>query len=136
MPQRGSYKTRQREDILACLSNNTQRYLTVDGVYEALRAAGSEIGRTTVYRNLEHLVAKHELLKAISPRGEALYRLSPEQNAAQLVCLECGKAFPLACNMVDDFTSHIKAHHGFEVDSHKTVLYGTCPDCLSHHTNH
>ena len=124
MSQRGSYKTRQREDILACLGDNTQRYLTVDGVYEALRATGSEIGRTTVYRNLEHLVAKQELLKAISPKGEALYRLAPEQNAAQLACLECGRA------------SHIKAHHGFEIDAYKTVLYGTCPDCLSRQAHH
>ncbi|WP_082715568.1 Fur family transcriptional regulator [Atopobium deltae] len=130
MNSRGSYKTKQREDIIAYLSDHKDHYFSVDSIYAALRELGSEIGRTTVYRNLELLAAEHIVFKAFSPKAEALYRLAPETNAAQLVCLSCGKAFAVDCTMVEDFTSHIKAEHGFIVNGEKTILYGTCPECL------
>lgn len=105
------------------------RYLTVDEVLSAITAQGEHVGRTTVYRNLEAMVAEGAVLKATAPGGEARYRLCPTSATGQLLCLSCGTAYPLDCHMVGEFSSHVLEHHGFALDPTRTVLYGTCKAC-------
>ncbi|MEE8717182.1 MAG: transcriptional repressor [Coriobacteriales bacterium] len=128
--RRRTYRTRQRALIEGCLSRHADRYLSVDDVVEELRADGSPVGRTTVYRNLEALAGDGALLKATAPgAGESRYRLAPPEPVGQLVCLSCGRAMPLDCRMLVDFAAHVRSHHGFTIDESRTVLYGTCDAC-------
>ena len=46
-----------------------------------------------------------------------------------MVCLDCGRAFPLECSHLEELTRHIQSDHQFEVDTRHTVLYGHCCDC-------
>lgn len=127
--ERGRYRTRQRTLVSACLAGHVDRYLTVDEVCAAVQEQGERVGRTTVYRNLEVLVEAGDVLKATAPGGEASYRLRPEGPAGQLVCVTCGRAYPLECHMVDEFAHHVYADHGFKVLTDRTVLYGLCAAC-------
>ncbi len=127
---RGGYKTRQRELVMTCLSENAERYLTVDEIWILAASCGEGIGRTTVYRSLERLVAEGGALKATAPGGESRYRIASDGASSHLLCLTCGRAYPLDCHMVEELTSHVLEHHGFKVDPTRTVLYGTCSSCL------
>ena len=69
-------------------------------------------------------------LKAVMPGGEARYRIAGPNATAQLVCLGCGRALPLDCHMASDFSNHVLADHGFRIDNARTVLYGTCAECM------
>lgn len=129
MSERGSYNTRQKALVIDCLTGNQDRYLGVDDVLVMLHEAGKEIGRTTIYRNLEALVTSGQVLKATFLKGEARYRLAPGKRSGQLVCLSCGCTLPLDCTMLSDFAVHVQTHHGFEIDSSRTVLYGLCASC-------
>lgn len=74
MATRGSYNTRQRQAVLDYLAAHTDRYTSVDGVFEVLKSQGVEIGRSTIYRTLEALAGEGMASKVVAPRGEvALY---------------------------------------------------------------
>ncbi|MCI6273515.1 MAG: transcriptional repressor [Coriobacteriaceae bacterium] len=132
MATRGTYNTRQRQAILDYLDVHTDRYASVDCVFEALRSQGVEIGRSTIYRTLETLAGEGMASKVVAPRGEvALYRLvnRDEENAGQLVCVECGRVSTIDCAAFQEFSHHVSTEHGFAIDLSRTVLYGRCPLC-------
>ena len=132
MATRGSYNTRQRQAVLDYLAAHTDRYTSVDGVFEALKSRGVEIGRSTIYRTLEALAGEGMASKVVAPRGEvALYRLvnKGEEDAGQLVCVECGRVSTIDCDAFQEFSHHVRTVHGFAIDLSRTVLYGRCPLC-------
>lgn len=129
---RGTYNTRQRQAVLDYLSTHTDRYTSVDGVFDALRSQRVEIGRSTIYRTLEGLAGEGMASKVVAPRGEvALYRLvnQGEEDAGQLVCVECGRVSTIDCDAFQEFSHHVRTVHGFAIDLSRTVLYGRCPLC-------
>ena len=127
---RRRYRTRQREAVFAYLTGNGERYHSVDDVWVGISSEGAEVGRSTVYRCLEGMVADGIALKATSLGGEARYRAAGDDAAGQLVCLQCGRALPLDCHMVSDFSVHVLEHHAFRIDPARTVLYGLCDACM------
>lgn len=131
MSTRKPYRTRQRKMIEGCLSTHADTYLSVDEVFLLLKEEGNEVGRTTVYRNLETLAQENVAIKAASMKGEARYRLAPVTTSGVLVCSTCGGTFPLDCHMLSDFAHHVKNHHGFQIDAAHTILYGQCDLCAT-----
>lgn len=131
--QRRRYKTRQREAVYAYLAKNANRYFSVDDIWAGTTAAGSSVGRSTVYRCLEEMTADGTAWKATLPGGESRYRMAAEGAQGQLVCLGCGRAFVLDCHMIADLSSHVLDHHGFAIDPTRTVLYGWCSNCKETH---
>ena len=130
--KRASYRTEQRRLVVACLDANADRYQTVDEIFGALHAQGANVGRTTVYRTLEKLAAEGAVSKVVgAPGTSAFYRrmTTDDPDQGQLLCLECGRVLPLDCSMLASFADHILAHHGFALDSRRTVLCGVCADC-------
>lgn len=127
-----TYRTEQRQLVTSCLDANADRYQTVDEIFGALRGQGSNIGRTTVYRTLERLSQEGTVSKVVGAPGTSAFyrRVRPgDSEQGQLLCLECGRVFPLDCSMLSSFADHVLAHHGFELDSRRTVLCGICADC-------
>lgn len=132
MANRRTYNTRQRQAVLDYLAAHRDCYASVDGVFDALKSQGVEIGRSTIYRNLEALVGEGMASKIVAPRGEvALYRLvnQGEEDAGQLVCVECGRVSTIDCDAFQEFSHHVSTVHGFAIDLSRTVLYGRCPLC-------
>ena len=124
------YKTKQRELVTNYLACHTDCYLSVDEVWTGIAADGESVGRTTVYRSLEAMASDGSALKATTPSGEGRYHIASDSTSGQLVCLDCGRALPLDCRMLEDFHAHVLEHHGFRVDATRTVLYGHCKDCI------
>ena len=44
-------------------------------------------------------------------------------------CKDCGKLIHVRCSKLSAMQSHLLSSHGFKIDSHRTVLYGTCGEC-------
>ncbi|MCR5845527.1 MAG: transcriptional repressor [bacterium] len=127
--RRGTYRTKQRDAIASYLAEKADRYLSVDEVWAGVSAGPENAGRSTVYRTLEAMFASGAALKAMTPSGEARYRMAVGDASTQLVCLNCGHALPLDCSMLADFSAHMLDHHGFKIDATRTVLYGICEKC-------
>ncbi len=128
------YKTKQRRLVEDCLKDNINRHLTVDEIVDSLKASGADVGRTTVYRTLEKLVGENKVRKFVLPQGDSScfqYIDSDERQCIHfhLKCNACGRLYHMECEQMQNLSHHIEAHHGFKVDSLKTVLYGTCQEC-------
>ncbi|MDD3411165.1 MAG: transcriptional repressor [Eubacteriales bacterium] len=129
MPERGRYQTRQKEAITDYFKERPEECLTADELYAALE---SDVGMTTVYRAISRL-CEEGVLRKYAPQnaGEAaLYQLNPcRESHLHIRCVECGKLAHLHCDEVREFGTHLRSHHGFELDEKQTILYGLCEEC-------
>lgn len=128
------YKTKQRENVCDFLKSNPSRSFTVDELYEELKKTETVVGKTTVYRCLDNLVASGKVRKFVSHRGEsASYQFVGNHSECaehfHLKCTECGELIHLSCDYMKEIDKHILGHHDFYVDNTKTVLYGLCGKC-------
>jgi Fe2+/Zn2+ uptake regulation proteins len=133
-----SYKTKQRDQIMNCLIKNKDRHITAEEILFDLNGEKPLVGKTTIYRYLDKLVAQGVVRKYYIEEGKSACYQYAEQNGTcenhfHLKCVNCGKLFHLKCDYLCDVESHIKNHHDFQVDSSKTVLYGRCGSCTGKH---
>lgn len=129
------YKTKQRENILNYLKENEKKHITAEEIIEHFKKIENPIGKSTVYRYLDNLVAENIIRKYISQeRGSACFQYVENKegciNHYHMKCIKCGALFHLDCNEITELESHIFKEHHFKLDICKTVLYGTCSKCL------
>lgn len=129
-----SYKTKQRDEILDCLIRNKDRHITADEMIADLNREKSQVGKTTVYRYLDKLVAQGAVRRYFIEGGKsACYQYMEQDDICSshfhLKCIGCGQLFHLECDYLCNMNSHIRDHHNFHVDHSKTVLYGQCGSC-------
>lgn len=130
-----AYNTRQRELILGVLKSSNS-HLTAQDIIVKLNSSGLSVGSATVYRYLDKLVESGEVRKYIIEEGKSsCYQyIGNEKDCTEhyhLKCSECGKLLHVECDYLDKVESHIFEHHGFSLNSSKTVLYGVCAECSS-----
>lgn len=135
MEKKFKYKTKQREHILNYLKTNEKKHVTAEEIIEYFKSIENPIGKSTVYRYLDNLVAENIIRKYISQeRGSACFQYIKNQescnNHYHMKCIKCGALFHLECNEITDLQNHILQNHNFKLDICKTVLYGTCNNCL------
>lgn len=135
MPNRDQYRTKQRELILTCLQRNQSQHITVEELLARLKEEGASIGQTTVYRNLDKLVKEGVVIRYTPPAlgMSACYQYIGEREellpGCHLVCTDCGQTTHLQCDYLHNLSEHMKNDHDFNLDHHKTVLYGLCKNC-------
>ena len=134
MTQSNEYKTKQRDHILQFLVENQTNHVTVDDVVDHLKSTGTPVGKATVYRYLDKLVAKGEVRKFLLEDAGACYQYAANAQACSvhfhLKCVTCKKLIHLNCNFMNGIEQHIFANHHFKIDSSRTVFYGQCEDCM------
>lgn len=127
-----SYETKQSKLVFEFLMENPHKHFSAEDVYFALISKGGHIGKTTVYRQLDRLVAENKARKFISGENEACcYQLLSEEcnNHYHLKCSSCGDLIHTECQFLDKLSAHIFDDHKFKIDGSKTVLYGICSKC-------
>ncbi len=122
--------SRQRESIKEYLMNTTE-HPTADTVYMHVREEYPHISLGTVYRNLNLLADIGEATKITTAFGGDRFdgRTEPHYHMA---CTHCGRVIDLDIepehfNEVNEMAQrHFEGH----IESHTTLFYGTCPDCM------
>ena len=130
----GSYKTRQRELIWEYLRAHSDQHVGAEDIAEHLRRQGTAVGKSTVYRTLDRLVAQGTLRRFYLEEGmSACYQLIPEEGSCRehfhLKCLSCGRLIHMECSFLQEVQAHIVQEHRFLIDQSKTVFYGLCENC-------
>lgn len=128
------YKTKQKEILLECLTEKKDVHLTAAEISAHLRDKGHSLGMSTVYRQLDKLVAAGLVRKyIIDENSSACYQYIGDSGECcehfHLKCNSCGKLIHTDCSLMKKISEHMKESHGFLVDSTKTLLYGVCRDC-------
>jgi Fur family ferric uptake transcriptional regulator len=121
--------TRQRAAVAAALGGE-ETFRSAQELHEALRAAGENVGLTTVYRTLQAMAASGELDVLRTDDGEAVYRrCRTGAHHHHLVCRTCGTTVELAADAVESWAAKVAKRHGFTEVSHTVEVFGVCASC-------
>lgn len=134
MKRDSGYNTKQKEKLLDYLINNKDKHTNVQTISAFMAEEGTPLGTATIYRRLDKLVEQGIVRKyVIDGKTGACYQyIDGEVDCHQhfhLKCVRCERLIHIDCNHLTGISRHIYEHHGFQVDSSKTVFYGICAKC-------
>ena len=136
MGTKAPYQTKQMKQILAYLQTLEGTHVTVADVCSYFKEQGINVGTTTVYRNLEKMVEQRLVAKYnVDGTSSACFEyLGAEEHCHKTSCFhckceKCGKLLHVQCGEVAHLGQHMLEHHGFEMDSLRTIFYGICSEC-------
>jgi Fur family ferric uptake transcriptional regulator len=124
-------RSTQQRSSLRELLDRTEGFHTAQELHEMLRANGTPVGLTTVYRTLQAFADAGEVDVMRPPTGDYLYRRCRQGHHHHLVCRSCGRTIEVAGPAMERWADRVAAEHGFVDVSHTFDLFGTCPDCRS-----
>ena len=127
-----AYQTKQGRALVEYLRSQGSRHVSVQQIAAGLP---EKIGTATIYRQLDKLAAQGLVRKYVSDGDPACYQYVGEdaKNCMQhfhLKCSSCGELIHLECEEMGRLSEHILREHGFRTDPLRSVLYGTCAECL------
>jgi len=128
------YNTKQKEKLLNYLISNKDKHVNVQTISAYMSEEGTPLGTATIYRRLDKLVEQGVVRKyVIDGKTGACYQYIDSQSNCHehfhLKCIKCERLIHIDCGHLKGISEHILAHHGFTVDSSKTVFYGVCSEC-------
>ena len=130
------YKTAGRQRLLEFLESRPDCQFTVEELCTEMDKQDGETSRkSTVYRHLSELCDEGLARKYRSDTQSAyVYQYVGQGDCRHhfhLKCVVCDALVHLECAVSEELLSHISAHHGFEVDSGRSILYVLCRACAS-----
>ena len=120
--------TRQRRAVTTVLEECGE-FRSAQEIHEVLRAAGDNVGLSTVYRALQAMADADEIDMLRSEGGEAVYRRCSGSHHHHLVCRSCGRTVEVDGPAVEKWTRSVADEHGFRDVSHTLEIFGTCSSC-------
>ncbi|MBD7986398.1 peroxide-responsive transcriptional repressor PerR [Sporosarcina sp. Sa2YVA2] len=119
--------TPQRHAILEYLISS-EMHPTADEIYKALEGDFPNMSVATVYNNLR-VFRNTGLVKELT-YGDSSSRFDfVTHDHYHIICDHCGKIVDFhhpGLEEVEHLASHVT---GFQVNSHRLEVYGTCPEC-------
>jgi Fur family ferric uptake transcriptional regulator len=119
----------QRDQILRIFLKS-EKHLTADELYQAVKKNSPGIGFATIYRTLK-LLCESGLCRELKcedglTRYEHLYG---HEHHDHLICLKCGKFIEVANPEIERIQEELARKEGFTVMRHRLELYGICRKC-------
>ena len=126
-----AYMTRQQQAVLKCIESCPGGRATAMDLMQMLRQEGQTVGLSTVYRQLEKLVAQGKVHKLLTEEG-ACYQYCDKtvhRDCFLLKCEGCGAIFHMDCSHLGELYGHLLESHGFAINPRRTMFYGLCGKC-------
>lgn len=123
--------TRQKQVILRLLRESGVP-LTAAEIFMRARAEQPALAKSTVYRNLDAMLADSMVTQGRLESGESYYVLTdPDSHVHRhyLICRRCGRMQDLPECPLGDMERTLADSCGFTVTDHVLQLYGYCRDC-------
>ena len=132
--QQRSYNTKQRSMIWEYIeAKNGGEHFSVEDILEYFRKKGQTVGKSTVYRYLDKLVAQGTVKRFFNGDGEsACYQYDDTAHCSEhyhCKCVDCGCLLHIDCEQLLSMSEHIENEHSFTINPSKTILYGQCEKC-------
>lgn len=123
--------SRQRETIKDYLRSTTD-HPTADMVYMSVRKTFPNISLGTVYRNLNFLAERGEILKLTCGDGSDHFD-GDTHTHNHFICRNCNRVMDLEMESIEHINVIASANFTGTIEGHHTVFYGLCPDCKTMH---
>jgi Fur family ferric uptake transcriptional regulator len=107
--------------------------VTARDIDATLHAAGTAVGRASVYRTLETLTELKLVTRLDLGHGQAHYEASlpSGEHHHHLVCDRCGRVTPFEDPELERTLEKLCNRVSYSVDEHDVVLHGQCRDCVA-----
>jgi Fe2+ or Zn2+ uptake regulation protein len=125
--------TPQRLLVLEALFHHGD-YMTVDAIYQYVRARHERINRSTIYRSLSFLTLQGLTTELDRGAGETVYAAVKEAPHAHAVCQRCGTVLHVSATLLQGAMAQLRDANGFEVMVGNVTLPGLCQAC-AHQNN-
>lgn len=129
LEQAGYRLTGPRRAVADLIAARTGHFTAADLVADAA-ARRLGIGRATVFRALDLLLELGVLERLDLPSGEHAYVLCESVHHHHVVCASCGRGTEVDDSGLNALVQAIATRTGYDIDTHRLELFGTCPDCL------
>ena len=124
----GHRLTRPRRALAKLIEARDGAFSAADLVADAqVRRLG--IGRATIFRTIELLVAIGALERIDLPTGDHAYVPCGPAHHHHVVCRRCSRSVEIGDLGLGAFARDIARKTGYRVDEHRIELFGLCPDC-------
>ena len=126
------YKTKQKQILINFLKENTDKHFSIKEITDAV--SNKNVGKSTIYRLIDKMTDDGSIRRFRGNNGKSvLYQYignySECNSHFHLKCTKCGILIHLNCEHITSLNQHINKHHQFDIDTGKTILYGTCSAC-------
>lgn len=119
--------SKQREIILDTLSKNAI-HPTAEALLEFLKRDDSNVGMTTLYRNLNQL-ADAGLIKKIDGLEPSAHFDHNTFEHYHFICEKCKKVYDIPSSVAPGLVKNTTEATGFDITSHDIVFHGICSEC-------
>ena len=126
----GERITRQRLDVADALAS-IGRQATAQELYERLRGHAPRIGRATVFRTLEALVAAGVARRLEQDGHVYAYVACRPGHHHHLACSRCGRVEEIGEAYIRPVAERVAADRGFRIDDARLDFYGVCARCTA-----
>ena len=125
--------SKQREKILDSLTNNAI-HPTADELLAILKRENSNIGITTLYRNLNQL-AEANMIKKIEGLEACAHFDHNTHEHYHFICNVCKKVYDVPSDVAPNLVNNTRMVTGFDIENHDIVFHGVCSECKSRKEN-
>ena len=126
---RAGYRLTEPRRAVADLIARREGHFTAADLVADARARRLAIGRATIFRALDVLLALGAVERIDLPSGEHAYVGCEPAHHHHLVCSSCGRSAEIDDAGLRPFVDEVASRTGWAVDSHRVELFGLCPAC-------
>ena len=121
--------TLPRVKIMQILESSSNRHMSAEDVYKALRDADEDVGLATVYRVLTQFEAAGLVLRHHFEGGHSVFEMMVDEHHDHIVCTKCGKVDEFYDDLIEQRQIDIATKLGYAISDHSLYVYGLCSDC-------
>jgi Fur family ferric uptake transcriptional regulator len=134
--EQGLKATSQREDI-AQVFFATNRHVSVEELYGAVRQVNPRVGYATVYRTVKLLKECGLAAERHFADGQARFEnLEEERHHDHIICERCGRIVEFVQPQIEQLQEKVAQRFGFVATTHKMEIYGICQECREGRETH
>jgi len=128
--ERGNRLTPQRLAVLQTVIGNHE-HLSVDVIYERVRADYPMIGLATVYKTIAMLKEMGEITEININSDCARYDGSGDDPHPHFVCMQCNSILDIEDNILGQLPQNLAQKKGYQITHYRLDFFGICPNCQS-----
>lgn len=119
--------SKQREKILDVLTKNAV-HPTAEELLSFLKLENSNVGLTTLYRNLNQLADAGLIKKIDGLEASAHYDHNTHEHY-HFICECCKRVFDISSEVAPALKKNAQLATGFDITSYDIVFHGICSEC-------
>lgn len=118
-----------QKDIVLDAVKSLATHSTADEVYEYIHPNYPNIGKGTVYRNLNILAEENAIRKVGIPDGPDRYDHTCREHY-HVTCVKCGAVCDVDMDAITDMLDRVRNSNGMELLGYDVLFKGICKKCM------